>query len=281
MRKRKFFFLLIVALILFFSIGCDQLQTLLNTLPQTQTTSDTDSGTTSPTTPGEEGTGEEGSSGGGGTSYLYQETFDNVTIFTNSGPANWYKPLICTGTVAIIDDPTGAGKGKVIELKDENYNLGDGGAIVYSPVIDALKNENIVGKTLELDFYFVNDVAGRWFLLAKTHKQAFVMHDPYGSVDAYAAGTHSYIQNIPFPTWLTLKVVFQNSFYNVYIYQEGYRIGEILNKPNNEESYDAYPEFLGSPTAGNGRLFFGSWFSTPGCPDTSYGHMYIDNIRVY
>ena len=107
------------------------------------------------------------------------------------------------------------------------------------------------------------------------------MHDPYGSVDAYAAGVHDYI-NVPFNTWLALKVVFKASTYDVYVYQGDTKIGEILNKPNNTgDIYDQYPEFLNSLTAGNGRLFFGSWFSTPDCPDNSYGHTYIDNIRVY
>jgi len=226
-----------------------------------------------------ESSGDTGGDTGGGTSYLYEETFDTVTITTNTDASYWYKPSGCTGTVQVVNDPTGAGKGKVLELKDTITSNGDMGAIVYSPVIDALKNENIVGKKLELDFYFANDFSGRWFLLAKTHQQAFIMHDPNGFVDAYS-GQHSYI-SIPFNTWLKLKVEFQSGSYNVYVYNGETLVGQILNKPNNTETYDGNEAFLNSTTAGNGRLFFGSWFSYPGCPDNSYGHTYIDNIRVY
>ncbi|MCX7787395.1 MAG: hypothetical protein N2442_06845 [Spirochaetes bacterium] len=226
------------------------------------------------------GTGSGGT--GGSNSYLYEETFDTVTITNNSGASYWYKPSGCTGIVQVVNDPTGAGKGKVLELKDTIISVGDMGAIVYSPVIDSLKNENIVGKTLELDFYFANDVGGRWFLLAKTHQQAFIMHDPNGKVDAYASGQHSYIDVSSYwNSWLKLKVEFQSGGYNVYVYNGSTPVGQILGKPNNSESYDAYSSFLNSSTAGNGRLFFGSWFSNPGCLDNSYGHTYIDNIRVY
>ncbi|MCX7775095.1 MAG: hypothetical protein WHT81_06300 [Rectinemataceae bacterium] len=201
----------------------------------------------------------------------YQEDFGNVVLGTNTGPTYWYVYPESTGSAAVITDPTGSGRGKVLELKDAIMGTHDKGIVVYSPVIDGLKTANLLGKKLELDFYRVDDVSARWFLLAKTQNGAFVMIDPYHSVDAYAALNHQYVGISP-NTWYRLKITFGTGSYTVEVREAASStlVGTISQAMNSEN----YAHLADQ----DGRICFGSWFS--GAPDTSYGHVYIDNIKV-
>ncbi|MDH7484379.1 MAG: hypothetical protein QHH01_07110 [Spirochaetales bacterium] len=201
----------------------------------------------------------------------YQENFNSVVLGNNTGAGSWYVYPESTGTAAVIDDPTGSGRGKVLELRDSITAMYDKGIVVYSPVIEALKTANLPGKKLELEFYKTNDVSARWFLLAKTQDGAFVMIDPATSVDAYAALNHQYV-SISANTWYCLSITFTTGSYTV----------EVRNPASNtvvgtiSQNYNA--ENYAHLANQDGRICFGSWFS--GAPDTSYGHVYIDNIKV-
>lgn len=201
----------------------------------------------------------------------YQENFNSVVLGNNTDAGSWYVYPDSTGTAAVIDDPTGSGRGKVLELRDSIMGTYDKGIVVYSPVIDGLKTANLLGKKLELDFYRVDDVSARWFLLAKTQNGAFVMIDPYHSVDAYAALNHQYVP-ISANTWYRLRITFTTGSYTV----------EVLDAATNTvvgskiQNFDT--ENYAHLANQDGRICFGSWFS--GAPDTSYDHVYIDNIKV-
>ena len=65
--------------------------------------------------------------------------------------------------------------------------------------------------------------------------------------------------------------------YDVTVYQDSTLIGSISGKAFNTDNYDS-AHLPGNSS--DGRLMFGSWFSYPLCPASSYGHAYIDNIEV-
>ena len=213
--------------------------------------------------------------------YSYEENFESFTDFSTEG---WVSPAGATGTIQVVSDPTGSGRSNVLELQDTITVNSDIGAVVYSPVIEALRTSNLTAlarkTTIYLDFYFAGS-DGRWFVIGKTSKEAFVMNDPSGSVDAYANSNHFYIPIVR-NKWYTLRITINNTpgTYDVEVSDsvDLSVTGTITGKAFNTEDYDS-SHFSGIDSS-NGRLMFGSWFSYPGCPASSYGHVYIDNIKV-
>lgn len=212
----------------------------------------------------------------------YEENFESFSGLSSEG---WVSPAGVTGIIQIISDPTGSGRNNVLELQDTITTNGDIGAVVYSPVIDALKTANLttnaIKTTILLDFYFADSV-GRWFVIGKTSHESFVMNDPSSQVDAYENFHHSYIPVVR-NKWYSLKIIINNTpgTYDVEVTdpETSTVIGTITGKAfDTGDNYDSM--HFSSCDSSDGRLMFGSWFSYTGCPDNSYGHVYIDNIKV-
>jgi hypothetical protein len=197
--------------------------------------------------------------------------------------AGWVFVIGPGSSVEVIDDPTGSGHGAVLELSDPTTGTGDHGAVAYSPAVPALTTANLTVADarvdVTLDFYLASDVPGRWFLLGKTSAESFVMNDPSSSVDAYASGGHSYI-TVSSDTWYTLEIAFNVTvdLYDITVRNGATVVGTITGKSFDTENYDF--EHFTAPASSDGRLMLGSWFSYAACPDTSYGHAYIDNVSV-
>ena len=105
------------------------------------------------------------------------------------------------------------------------------------------------------------------------------MNDPDYDLDAYASGVHSYIP-LSRNWWyrLVITVDTTSQTYDVTLRDasgSNYTYGQLAGIPFDNENIDSATYSEGT----DGRLFFGSWFED-GSANSSYGHVYIDSIRV-
>jgi hypothetical protein len=219
----------------------------------------------------------------------YEENFESLSSLDSEG---WFIPAGVTGTIQVVSDPTGSGRGNVLKLLDSISSTSDVGAVIYSPVIDQLTTVNLTTlqekTTIYLDFYIVGIPElgnhSRWFVIGKTHAEAFALNEgDYGGnppfISAYAEGATNTWITCAYNKWYRLKIIINNTpgTYDVELSDPDTLsvIGTITGKELFTGNYDSY-----HGVDSNGRLMFGSWFSYSGAPDSSYDHIYIDNIEV-
>jgi len=213
---------------------------------------------------------------------VYSQNFDSSADLASS---EWVKGLnMTTGTVLVSGDPTASGRGNVLTLQDTVLSNNDPGATAYSPVIDALLYERTTTAqapaTIEYDFYLQS--SSSWFVLGKTHYEAFIMNNGAGTVQVYSHYNEPnyYTTTLATGKWYHMKIRINETPGKVcyYIYDGATLVANAADWAYMQETtYDT--AHLGGTSSG--RLMFGSYFSSSTSGNASYGHVHFDDIVVY